>query len=1071
VAFNAGAIEARLTVDRTSFSNGLKAAKAEAEKFARQKFEVKITPKIERTELQRIKAEIERVTGNIKVKVSLDNASLQAVKQRIDRTVGNIKVKLDADTAALQARLNALKAKININLNITAAEKARIKAEIERISPTIVVRLRYDRDTLEELIRRLREAGDAGRRSGDDGSEAFGRMGGQMRAILAVAPLLGPALAVGINGAVGAAGALLSILGMLGPAFGALALVAVPVWEQIKTESLKTNEEIAKLPNGLRQASQAMKDLRRDLDYIRERTTPEVGNMFAAGFRAAQAAIYPIIPLIQQTALGVTDVANKFKALFQSSQYQEFIDWLSTKIRPLLNQIGDILVNTTRSVMGLTEAFQPLASWILDKISIGMKAFADWTSKLDSDPAFQKWLEDVKVDLELLWKFLVQVVTFIKNLVVELEPLGRPIMQGLIAALKFLNSLPPGMLGAIAMGITSIMTALILGAGGPVSLGIGAITAAATALMYLYQHSESARQTMDQFVTWLKTTWAPIWEIIRTNFEDKIKPAFEKMWDVIKNKLWPALQEFGIAIETYVVPKLGPLFDVITGKVIPALIDFLTKCIELVAYLIQTFGPTIADIFGRVVGIVTGALEGASGVIEAFIGLVTGDWEKFGQGIHDITEGFWTAVAGVFGLTLDELKAKMQQWDQDITTTWNNTWDGLKGYLDQKGQDIQTGWSQFLDTFRGNTQTTTEDTRSVFQRAMDAIGQTVQSAGQTIQQRWNELGTWMSGVGSSFLQRVQDLFGSFGTQVGQRVQEAAAAIGRAWDAVAEFFAKPIRWVIDVVINQGIVGSWNKVMGMIGQPASLSAVSGIGSYAEGGLIQGPGTGTSDSILARVSAGEYIVPAATARANLGLLQSLPRFQTGGTVPPPLATGTAGATVNPGTTATAPKQSWWDRIGTQVTSMFQAIKNYASMPAIGMLTSSIQGAASRLVDNVLATLRDKLINIFPPAAPGAENLSPYGQDPRFAQTLDRGGILRSLIPMNTSGHAERVLSPRQTQDFSQLVGILNDMFHPTKTKSPTGGDIYHITLPKGASVRELANEIAFRKRVASKGRYSPR
>lgn len=1014
MAFNAGAIEARLTLDRTSFSNGLKAAKAEAEKFARQKFEIKITPKIDRTELQRIKAEIERVTGNIKVKVSLDNASLQAVKQRIDRTVGNIKVKLDADTAALQARLNALNAKIDVKLNVTAAEKARIKAEIERISPTIVIRLRYDRDTLEELIRRLREAGNAGSRAGDDSNAAFGRMDGTLRALMVTAPLLGPALAVGLNGAVGAAGALLSTVGMLGTAFGALALVAVPVFEQIKTMSLKTNEEIAKLPPGLREASFAMKDLRRDLDYIRERTTPEVGNMFAAGFRAAQAAIYPIIPLIQQTALGVTDVANKFKALFQSSQYQEFVDWLSTKIRPMLNQIGDILVNTTRAVMGLTEAFEPLATWILDKIGIGMKAFADWAEKLDSDPAFQQWLETVKVDLELLWKFLVQVVEFIAKLVVELEPLGRPIMQGLIAVLEFLNSLPPGMLGAIAAGFSAIFAALILGAGGPVAAGIGALSAAAAGLAYLYQNSETARAKMDEFVAFLQATWNPIWEIIRTNFEQYIKPAFERLWQVVEEKLWPALVKLGEAINTYVIPYLGPLAEVITRDVIPALIDFLTKCIELIAYLTETFGPVLADIFGRVIGIVSGALEGASGVINSFIGLVTGDWEKFGQGIHQITEGFWRAVAGVFGMTLDELKAKMQQWDGEINQLWTNV-------------------------------------------------------GNKIKEIWDGLGNWFTSNGTQFLETVKQRFSEFGPYVQNIIQQAATGIGNAWRAVANFFREPINWVIRVVINDGILNAWNTVMGWIGAPALTASPMGeLPAFATGGLVSGPGTGTSDSILARVSAGEYIVPASVARANMGLLTSLPRFQTGGEI----ATGTAGATVAPGTTATAPKQSWWDRVGANATALFNKIKNFASMPALGSLIGNgITGIASALVDKSLSTLRDKLVNIFPPAAPGAENLSPYGQDPRFAQTLDKGGILRSLIPMNTSGHAERVLSPRQTQDFNQLVGILNDMFHPTKTKSPTGGDIYHITLPKGASVRELANEIAFRKRVASKGRYRPR
>jgi hypothetical protein len=58
----------------------------------------------------------------------------------------------------------------------------------------------------------------------------------------------------------------------------------------------------------------------------------------------------------------------------------------------------------------------------------------------------------------------------------------------------------------------------------------------------------------------------------------------------------------------------------------------------------------------------------------------------------------------------------------------------------------------------------------------------------------------------------------------------------------------------------------------------------GNYAGGGEINGPGTGTSDSILANVSNGEFIVRADAAQRNLGLLDylnrhgSLPGFASG-------------------------------------------------------------------------------------------------------------------------------------------------------------------------------------------------
>lgn len=67
---------------------------------------------------------------------------------------------------------------------------------------------------------------------------------------------------------------------------------------------------------------------------------------------------------------------------------------------------------------------------------------------------------------------------------------------------------------------------------------------------------------------------------------------------------------------------------------------------------------------------------------------------------------------------------------------------------------------------------------------------------------------------------------------------------------------------------------------------------VGAHAAGGLLAGPGTGTSDSMLARVSNGEYIVKAASvSKYGLGLLHSinegeLPRFDEGGPVVPPAA-----------------------------------------------------------------------------------------------------------------------------------------------------------------------------------------
>lgn len=75
---------------------------------------------------------------------------------------------------------------------------------------------------------------------------------------------------------------------------------------------------------------------------------------------------------------------------------------------------------------------------------------------------------------------------------------------------------------------------------------------------------------------------------------------------------------------------------------------------------------------------------------------------------------------------------------------------------------------------------------------------------------------------------------------------------------------------------GSIGDLAKSLLLGGAGGSGGIASGIGSlfsgFAEGGLIKGSGTGTSDSNLALVSDGEFIVSADKTKGNMALLQAI-------------------------------------------------------------------------------------------------------------------------------------------------------------------------------------------------------
>ena len=112
--------------------------------------------------------------------------------------------------------------------------------------------------------------------------------------------------------------------------------------------------------------------------------------------------------------------------------------------------------------------------------------------------------------------------------------------------------------------------------------------------------------------------------------------------------------------------------------------------------------------------------------------------------------------------------------------------------------------------------------------------------------------------------------------------------GRMWQMMVDAAKTPIRFVIETVINRGIIDSWNRLAGWFGVgpvdhlpvPFAAAAVpteepgTGPGrAFAVGGPVWGPGTGTSDSIPAWLSNGEFVLRAAAVkRLGLRFLQML-------------------------------------------------------------------------------------------------------------------------------------------------------------------------------------------------------
>jgi len=135
------------------------------------------------------------------------------------------------------------------------------------------------------------------------------------------------------------------------------------------------------------------------------------------------------------------------------------------------------------------------------------------------------------------------------------------------------------------------------------------------------------------------------------------------------------------------------------------------------------------------------------------------------------------------------------------------------------------------------------------------------------------LGRHVKTIWDTWLHPVFNIFGSaLKDKLVADVQAAVKLIGAAWDGLQDLVKAPIKFVVSTVLNDGLIKGFNLISGAIGSNAHIDRIRLPKGFATGGRITGPGSGTSDSILARLSHGEFVVKASAAAQHADLLEAI-------------------------------------------------------------------------------------------------------------------------------------------------------------------------------------------------------
>jgi hypothetical protein len=330
-------------------------------------------------------------------------------------------------------------------------------------------------------------------------------------------------------------------------------------------------------------------------------------------------------------------------------------------------------------------------------------------------------------------------------------------------------------------------------------------------------------------------------------FETYLMPAMEKVGDWITSKGVPALKKFAEWFKSEIIPRLKEFGGFVKNTVVPAVQrmgEWMAKNrdlmmgvavalgVALAAWKLYIFFTVTVPAIIKAITVAQKALNVAMKanvigiIITAVVALVAALVWFFTK--TKLGKKIWASFVGFLKVALESTVAFFRK-----------AWNWILGAISKVWGWIKKNWPLLLGILTG------------------PIGFAV----VMIIKHWSKI---KSGLNAGWQWIKKHVFSPIANFVTKTIPSAfktgVAKVKSWWNGLQDMAKKPVRFLVNTVWNNGLRKMLNAIPGVNISPVKLK-------FAKGGAIRGPGTGTSDSITARLSKGEHVWTAAEVRAAGG------------------------------------------------------------------------------------------------------------------------------------------------------------------------------------------------------------
>lgn len=212
------------------------------------------------------------------------------------------------------------------------------------------------------------------------------------------------------------------------------------------TAMLKQRDALRGLPPEQRKALIGYQEMTAQWGLLRREAEPGLFLAMAAGERAMTSAMRPLLPVLDATSSGFEQLFTDMDGWFNSDEYDAFVDMWSSHQRDIIVGVGRALGNVGLWIVRLWMAWEPMIDPSLDWLERSSRALANWPRSPEGMKDLQHWLIDVRVQGPLVWGTLWQISKGIGSVIDALagNPLAWQILKNMSTIFAWIASAPGG---------------------------------------------------------------------------------------------------------------------------------------------------------------------------------------------------------------------------------------------------------------------------------------------------------------------------------------------------------------------------------------------------------------------------------------------------------------------------------------------------------------------------------------------------------------------------------------------------------------------------------------------------